>query len=278
MKENDEIKLLKEHQGGSPRVNQVSDLNQNEDLHEMVTIKEKSDSRNSQHYVTIDEVLDKIGYTRYHFMMIAIVGLSLAADGVEFYLIYLLSPVLKKLYKLSDNYVSIIISTLFLGIAAGAISTGILVKEYGRKKVILFFLTIITIFGTFCISIDNIYWFLLCRFIIGISIGILFNLTNALCEILPKHCRDFLIGSIYFYVKVGIVYFVFIYYIFTFDTDPINNYKFIVLLSNIPMYLCLILSYLFYEESPRILIWTNRNFDEAFRIINKISVGSSYQL
>src|SRR4051812_26931870 len=53
--------------------------------------------------VTIDEVLNKIGFTRYHTIMMIVVGLSLASDGVELYLIYLISPVLKDIYGLSDS-------------------------------------------------------------------------------------------------------------------------------------------------------------------------------
>lgn len=235
-------------------------------------------SNDETNYLTIDEVLDRIGYTKYHIIMIAIVGLSLASDGVELYLIYLIAPVLKRIYHLQDNQVSIIVSSLFLGIAIGAISSGIFIKQHGRRGVMLFFLTVISIFGTLCIVINNIYWFLFCRFIIGISIGVLFNLTNALCEILPKNYRDFIMGSIYFYVKLGIVYFVLIFLICTLNCDPIYNYKLIILFSSLPMYICLILSYFYYEESPRILLWTHRNYQEAFRVIEKIIEGSDYIL
>jgi MFS family permease len=235
-------------------------------------------SEEEKNYLTIDEVLDNIGYTKYHIMMIAMVGLSLASDGVELYLIYLIAPVLKRIYHLQESQVSIIVSSLFLGIAIGAISSGIFIKQHGRRGVMLFFLTVISIFGTLCVVINNIYWFLFCRFIIGISIGVLFNLTNALCEILPKKYRDFLMGSIYFYVKLGIVYFVLIFLICTLNTDPIYNYKLIIILSSIPMYVCLFLSYFYYEESPRILLWTHRNYQEAFRVIEKIAEGSDYTL
>jgi hypothetical protein len=44
------------------------------------------------------------------------------------------------------------------------------------------------------------------------------------------------------------------------------------------MYVCLILAFYYYEESPRILLWNLRNYEEAFRVIEKIAKGSNYIL
>lgn len=226
--------------------------------------------------ITIDDLMNKIGFNKYHYIIFIIVILSLISDGVELYLIYLIAPVLSYINNYPDSFISGVTSILFLGMAIGSISTGLITKcLLGRKNAVLFFITLITLFGTFCVSFNNIYWFVICRFIVGISIGYLFNIVNAFCEILPQKNRDFIIGSIYFAIKLGIIYFIFIFYIFSLRNDIIHSYKLIVIISSIPMIICWILAFLYFEESPRILLW-NCEYKKAFAVIDLLSQGSSY--
>jgi MFS family permease len=225
--------------------------------------------------LTIDDILDSIGYTKYHIMMIVIIGLSLLSDGVEIYLIYLVSPILKEKYQLTENITSLITSALFMGIAIGSISSGIIIQKYQRRRTFLCFLSIISVFGTLCVVIENIWWFLVCRLLIGVSVGVLFNFPNALREILPKKYRDFLMGSIYIYVKLGIIFFVFIFFLFS--HHPKENLNYIIIFSSIPMYFCLILAYFFYRESPRIL-FTKGEFEKGWTELTEIAQGSTFQL
>jgi MFS family permease len=229
---------------------------------------------NDQNY-DLEDILNKIGYTKYHYIMIFLVGLTLMADGVELYLINLIGPVLKSVYNFEQSFLTTIVTVLFIGIAIGAFFGSYLFKKYGRRFILLLFLLIVSLFGTICVAIDNIYWFIFCRFIIGISIGILFNFTNALCEILPIKNRDFIMGSIYIFLKGGIAYFLIIYYAISSYSNISHSYKFVIYLSNIPMYIALILALLFYKESPRILLWEN-NIPEAYNELQRIAEGSNY--
>ena len=225
--------------------------------------------------LSIDELLNKIGFTRYHVFFYIIVSLSLISDGVEIYLIYLISPILSYINGYSENFISIMNSILYFGMAMGSITSGFVTQYLGRRNGILFYLTLIAFFGTFCVTINNIVWFLICRLIVGISIGYLFNIVNSFCEILPIKYRDFIVGSIFFAIKLGIVYFIFIFFIFSKYFDLISTYKFIVLLSSIPMHVCLIIAIFFLDESPRILLW-NCEYEKAFEIIERINYGGSY--
>ncbi len=220
--------------------------------------------------MTVDELLDKIGFTRYHFIIILIVILSLNSDGVEIQLIYLIGPILLYINNYSENFLPQITSILFCGMAFGCIISGVITKYIGRKNAIMFFLTTILIFGTFCFMINNIYWFFICRFIVGISIGYLVNIVNALYEILPLKYRDFITGSIYISFKIGNVYFISIFYIFSIYTDVLNTYKYIVIVSSLPMFLCLVLAIFFYDESPRIFLW-RCEYDKAWEIFDKMN-------
>jgi len=227
--------------------------------------------------ITLDDILDKIGITNYHLILYLIVCLSLTADGSQIYLLYLMAPVLKDIYKISDNYISLITSILFIGIALGSISTGPLISFYGRRKVMIISMGVIATLGTFCVFIENILWFAFCRLVVGYFVGILFNLVNSLFEILPSKYRDFVIGSIFFAEKIGIVYFVLIFYIFSINTNVHETYKLMFIANSAPIFLCLFLSMIYLDESPRLLLF-KEYYSEAFEVIKAILKGSGYKL
>jgi MFS family permease len=237
-------------------------------------IKEKEKEKE---ILTIDELLNKIGYTRYHSIMFLIVILSLISDGVEFYLIYLISPVLIHINNFPTNFNRQISSILFLGMVIGCLTSGLVSKYLGRKNGLLIYMLLISIFGTLFTSINNLYWFYISRFIVGVCIGYLFNLVTFFMEILPYNCRDFLIGCIFFGVKIGIIYFVLIYYIFSLHSrdSVLNNYNAIVIITSIPMIICLIISFIFLEESPRVLLWDGR-YEEAFKVFDNMRKTTDY--
>ena len=105
--------------------------------------------------------MNKIGFNKQHLIIYLIVILSLFSDGVELYLIYLIAPVLSYINNYSENFISTITSILFLGMAIGCISSGLISKYLGRNNGILLFMFLITFFGTFCVAINNVYWFFL---------------------------------------------------------------------------------------------------------------------
>lgn len=204
-----------------------------------------------------------------------IVILSLISDGVELYLIYLIAPVLSYINNYSEDFLSIITSVLFLGMAVGSLSSGLISKYLGRNNGILFFMVLISFFGTFCVSINNMYWFFVCRFIVGVSIGYLFNIVNTFTEILPIKYRDFVIGSVFFAIKLGTIYFIGVYYIFSEYFNVVEQYKNIVLISSLPMGICFIFAALYLDESPRILLWDCK-YEEGFAVLDRLNAGSNY--
>jgi MFS family permease len=252
-------------------------MKNNEDKNDYHTIKDTDEVENlkEQKDYGLDDVIDKIGHTRFHFWMVVIVGISLLADGIEMYLIYLIGPTLKEVFQVGDTFISCIVAALFIGMAIGALVCGKIIKHFERRTPIIVFLFLIALFGTICVVFENIYWFLFCRFIIGICVGVLMNLTNALCEVLPTYSRDMFMGSLYIFVKLGIVYWIMCYYIIIQYEYAVKAWKLIIILACIPLYIECLLAVFFYEESPRILLWNNKKA-EAFVVIDQIAKGSSY--
>ena len=186
----------------------------------------------------------------------------MTADGSQINWLYLLSRILKDVFQISDNYISFITSVFFIGIALGAIKTGPLISYYGRRKNIIFSIGVIAFLRTFCVFIESIFWFTFCRLIVGLFVGILFNMVNSLFKILPGKNRDFLIGSIFFAEKIGYVYFVFIFYLFSINTKVNETNKYMFIAISVPIFLCLILSLFYLDEITRLLLF-NEYFSEA---------------
>ncbi len=132
-------------------------------------------------FMNIDQILDKIGYTRYHILVIIITAFTLIADGAEIYTIYLISPILRKVYNLPTPIVALLSSCLFIGFGIGSFFSGSITTLYKRRLPMLVSLFIIMLFGTICVLIDNIWFFIGCRLIIGLGIGILINFVNSIC-------------------------------------------------------------------------------------------------
>jgi len=220
-------------------------------------------------FMNIDQILDKIGYTRYHILVIIITAFTLIADGAEIYTIYLISPILRKVYNLPTPIVALLSSCLFIGFGIGSFFSGSITTLYKRRLPMLVSLFIIMLFGTICVLIENIWFFIGCRLIIGLGIGILINFVNSLCEILPSKGRDFLMGSIFIFWKVGIVYFCLICLIFMNNTLDERYWKICTVLGVLPNCVSFILIFFFYEESPRVLLWNNE-MEKGFAALDKL--------
>ena len=220
--------------------------------------------------VTIDDILNKIGYTHYHILIIVISAFILIADGAEIYTIYLIAPILRKTYNLPIGTSALLSSCLFIGFGLGSFFSGTITKIYKRRYPMLLSLLVIMLFGTIWVFIDNFWFFIFCRIMVGIGIGILINFLNSLCEILPNKYRDFIMGSIFVFWKLGIIYFCLICYGYMGDKLDKRYWKICTILGVVPNLVCFILILFWYNESPRILFW-NDEVDQGFIELEKIA-------
>jgi MFS family permease len=251
------MKLIKNH----------SDNNSDE---EIINI-----SNTNQEIITIDRIIDDLGFHKYNIMMLFLEFIALFCDGIEIYTVFLLLPILKDKYRISNFENSIVVSCAILGTALGVLFSGILTQKYGERKPFISISLLIAVFGSLSVAVDNLIWFCFCRLIVGFSIGVIINYVNCLYENLPSSNRRFVSIIIFVSVEIGILFYTFLFYIYTLDTLPINVYKEIVVVSTIPMYLCFVLSFFFFQESPRKLLW-NKKYDELFETLDKYSGRKDY--
>ena len=144
----------------------------------------------------------------------------------------------------------------------GSLISGFLTNKFLRKKIIVYNLLTIS-FGSILSNIPSWIILLLCRFIIGISLGIVIPInTNNLSEVLPLKLRSFWLIFVSSFFSVGAI--------ISCQLIKLNVHKLQILFSTIiiPSSLVLIIFNIFYNENPRYLVLIGKK-EKAFEIIEK---------
>ena len=230
---------------------------------EMITDEIKDtfyDDLLNKQYMSLLQIKALIGSSFIYF----IEGLHVSLTG------FIFIPIVKN-YGLSQLKGCFISSSLMLFMAFGSLLTGYLTNKYVRKKLIIYSLFIISI-ASFLSIIPSWIVLLLCRCIIGLSLGIVIPInTNNLSEVLPLKLRSFWLTFVSCFFSVGAI--------LTCQLIKFNLHNQTILFSiiSIPSSLILIIFYFFYNENPRYLILIGRQ-DEAYKLIEKYLLLDHHQL
>jgi MFS family permease len=142
--------------------------------------------------------LDRLGWSRFHTMLVVALGVAWVLDGLEITIASNVTALISKpqALNLSSSEVSFAIGTVYLlGEVAGALFFGRLSDKWGRRN--LFMITLgVYLFGglltalTFGHSHGWVYWLWASRFIAGMGIGGEYAAINsAIDELIPAKYR-----------------------------------------------------------------------------------------
>ena len=203
----------------------------------------------------------------------ALIGSSLIyfIEGLHVSLTGLIFIPIVKYYNLSQLRGCLISSSLMLFMALGSLLSGFLTHRYTRKKIIIFCLLIISLFSILS-TIPSWIALLICRSIIGISLGIVIPInTNNLSEVLPLKLRSFWLIFVSSFFSVGAI--------LSCQLIKLNTHKLSILFStiSIPSSLVLIIFNGFYNENPRYLVLIGKS-DQAFEVIEKYLLLDHHKL
>ena len=191
-------------------------------------------------------------------------GLHVSLTGLIFI------PIVKN-YNLSQMKGCLISSSLMFFIALGSLLSGFFTSKFIRKKVIIYNLLIISCSSFLCV-INSWIILLICRSIIGISLGIIMPINiNNLSEALPLKLRSFWIIFVSCFFNVGALLSCEIIKIF------LNHLRFLFCSISIPSILALLIFHFFYNENPRYLILIGKN-EKAYEVIEKYLLKDNHKL
>ncbi len=142
--------------------------------------------------------LDRLGWSRFHTMIVVALGVAWVLDGLEITIASNVTNIISKpqALNLSSSEVSFAIGTVYLlGEVAGALFFGHLSDKWGRRN--LFMITLgVYLFGGFLTALTFghsqgwVYWLWASRFIAGMGIGGEYAAINsAIDELIPARYR-----------------------------------------------------------------------------------------
>jgi MFS family permease len=136
--------------------------------------------------------LDRLGWGRFHTLVVAALGVTWVLDGLEVTLAGAVSAALKEspVLQLTDSQVGASASAYLAGAVVGALFFGWLTDLLGRRK--LFFITLgLYLLATGATAFaSNFEWFALFRFLTGCGIGGEYVAINsAIQELIPARYR-----------------------------------------------------------------------------------------
>jgi MFS family permease len=142
--------------------------------------------------------LDRLGWSRFHMMIVVALGVAWILDGLEITIASNVTTLISKpqSLNLSSGGVSFAVGTVYLlGEVAGALFFGRLSDKWGRRR--LFMITLgVYLFGGFLTALTFghgqgwVYWLWFARFISGMGIGGEYGAINsAIDELIPAKNR-----------------------------------------------------------------------------------------
>lgn len=109
-------------------------------------------------------------------------------------------------FKVSDNIIQLIVSSLLWGAAFGALGSGFLSSHFGRRKTILLSALIFVVGALLCAFAPNEHTLIAARFLLGIAVGVAsFTAPLYLSEISPQVVRGSMISMYQLMITIGIV-------------------------------------------------------------------------
>lgn len=121
-----------------------------------------------------------------------ILGCVFAADAMEILLISFILPYVEDEFDLNQWESSLLASSVFVGMLAGALPTGILSDKFGRKRIIRIWTIIGILFASISAIANSYIVMLITRCAVGFSIAGASHLSFSLfAECVPSDDRGF---------------------------------------------------------------------------------------
>lgn len=140
--------------------------------------------------LTVQQAIDRVGFGRFQHRLLAVCGLTWAADAAEVLLIAFALPAIIDDFGLSTLAASLVVTATFVGMLFGAWFWGSVSDRIGRRTGFLWTVGIFAVFGTASALAPNVAWLIVLRALTGFGLGGALPLDFSLyAEYLPSENR-----------------------------------------------------------------------------------------
>ena len=118
--------------------------------------------------MSYDDLLQAIGYGKFHYILLLVCGLAVAADAVEIQAVSFVLPSACDL-KLTDVQKGWLTAIIFIGMMFGGYVWGSLADVQGRRNILRYAMLVNGLFGLISAFSPNFGFFAFCRFMSGLG-------------------------------------------------------------------------------------------------------------
>ncbi|KRX10655.1 Major facilitator superfamily domain, general substrate transporter [Pseudocohnilembus persalinus] len=190
--------------------------------------------------ITYDKVLQQVGFGKYQLLIYLMIFLTGMVEGAYITGFSLLTQVFKVQWGIDDEWNSLGVSVVFVGILIGSLSSGFFSDKYGRKPS---FMTV--------------------GFIIPVGASLITELT-------PKNMRGKGICTIILSINFGQLYGVFIGN-FTIQQFETGSWRLFSFWAAFPLFFAIGISYYYLLESPLFLLQQADTQNQGFEVLEIIN-------
>jgi MFS family permease len=223
----------------------------------------------------IDIFLEEVDYTSFHYNTIFIISMMYFFVGSEFIKMNIMLSTLQPEWSLKNSDLSLMGSSIFLGVAITSIIAGPVNNAYGRKNPSIIGCITLSIFSISSGFSNSFHQLFIINTFVGMSIGIIIpGTTSLLAECIPKKNRSLTLNSVWGLYPLGIIYtcYIAINYIKRNTLD----WRTLCFVNSLTSILIVFLSF-YLKESPRYLI-VEKKYDQAFDLLNLIGKQNNKKL
>lgn len=150
----------------------------------------------------LDNVIERLGIGRFHYLAAMVCGLANAADAVELLCISFILPELPQ--AVSNQEKSALNAAVFLGMLVGGVVAGVASDRLGRKPMLLSSLAVNAAFGLLSVLSPSWPWLAACRVVAGMGVGgSIPGVFGLFTEYLPVQSRGFFISIVAWWWMIG---------------------------------------------------------------------------
>ena len=213
--------------------------------------------------------LQQLAVGRFHYRLLAAVGLGWLFDAMDTGLIAFIIPRLAESWQMTAADKALVVSIGFIGMAIGAVVAGALADRFGRKTVLCGTLLLYGAATAACGVVPSISWLLVCRFLVGLGLGGQLPVAVSLVsEYVPTAVRGRFIVLLESFWGLGWLAAALIAY----GVIPVYGWQPAFLIGGLPFIYAICLWRLVPESIPYLV--ERGRLTEATAIVNRITSGA----
>ncbi|XP_068183753.1 synaptic vesicle 2-related protein-like isoform X2 [Antennarius striatus] len=222
-------------------------------------------SDETEETLTVDDVLETIGFGKFQWKLCALTGLAWTGDAMEMMILSILSPQLKCEWRLPGYKVALMTSVVFIGMMLGCPMWGQVSDKYGRRIGLTMCICWTVFYGLLSAFSPGYAWILILRGLVGFGFGGGPQTVTLYSEFLPVKKRGTLIMMMSIFWSFGTMFVV----LLALWIMPTLGWRWLLGVSTLPLAIFVCFTF-WLPESPRFDLLTG-NTEKAMVTLQRVA-------